>query len=129
MPTVVQAHLFSFAHQNHLELPSIQRHRSNMRSHDERCMAAWFYRATGVVCLLLILLTGFVAAVHIHPGSSNAPEHSCSICALAHTGVISVQSGPPAPLFTSSGFFETISATSHSLLLVTFLYIRPPPAR
>jgi hypothetical protein len=85
------------------------------------------YRAAAVLCVCLIFLTGFISAVHFHADNSATPDHSCSLCALAHAGAVPVELGLPAPIFVSSGNFESTAEVSHSLLLVAFLYIRPPP--
>ncbi len=86
------------------------------------------YRAGALACVLLALFIGTVAAIHAHPDTSKTPEHSCSICAMAHSGVVAVAVSTPAPIFTSSAL-QIISAPGlRSLLLISSLYIRPPPA-
>ena len=85
------------------------------------------YRALAVLCVGLIFLTGIVAAVHVHADQSSTPDHSCSLCALAHSGVVPAVSSLPVPVFVSSGFFESAGETSRSLLSVSSSYIRPPP--
>jgi hypothetical protein len=77
--------------------------------------------------VFLILLAGFIAASHFHSDNPATPDHSCSLCALAHAGVVAVQLDLPVPLWVSSAVFEAVAETSHSLLLVSSLYIRPPP--
>lgn len=84
-------------------------------------------RAAATLCIGLIFLTGFISAVHFHADSS-ASEKACSVCALAHAGVVPVALGAPAPVFASTETFECAAATSHSLLFVSSIYIRPPPA-
>ncbi len=83
--------------------------------------------ASAVVCVLLILFIGFVSAVHSHPDAARTPEHSCSVCALAHAGVVPVQLSAPLPIFTSTALRLTVADSPHSLLLVSALHIRPPP--
>src|SRR6266404_1671830 len=80
-----------------------------------------------VLCILLVLVTGFVAAVHSHPTASRTSEHSCSVCALAHAGAVPITFGAPGPIFASSALHAAAAASLHSLLAVSSLYIRPPP--
>lgn len=84
-------------------------------------------RASAVVCVLLVLFIGFVAAVHSHPDNSSSSERACSVCVLAHSGVIPVALGAPIPVFTSYPLYVTRAHSPRSLLFVSSLYIRPPP--
>lgn len=86
------------------------------------------YRAGAVACVLLVIFIGTVSAVHAHLETSKAPEHSCSICALAHSGVVAVAISTPVPVFARSAVGLTAAVGLRSLLLVSSLYIRPPPA-
>jgi hypothetical protein len=87
----------------------------------------WAYAAVAVCCVVLIALTGFVAAVHVHPASSGAANHSCSVCALAHAGVAPAISASLLPALIGSILGVILSRTAHSLLLVSSQFIRPPP--
>src|SRR5450631_3116057 len=82
--------------------------------------------ASAVACVLLVLFIGFVAAVHSHPDASPA-ERSCSVCALAHSGVVPVALTAPVPVFASSALYVTRTDSPRSLLLVSSVCIRPPP--
>jgi hypothetical protein len=84
-------------------------------------------RAGVLVCILLVLVTGSVAVAHFHPHDSGSADHSCSLCALAHTGVAVNSVAHPSPVFTRSIVTEGPAPTQHSLLLVSSHYIRPPP--
>jgi len=84
-------------------------------------------RASAVVCVLLVLFIGFVAAVHSHPDNSRADERGCSVCALAHAGVVPVVLAAPVPVFASYALYVTRADSPRSLLFVSSLYIRPPP--
>jgi len=84
-------------------------------------------RASAVVCILLVLFIGFVSAIHSHSDAARTPEHSCSVCALAHAGVVPVQLSAPVPIFASTALHLTTADSPHSLLLVSSLHIRPPP--
>src|SRR3954447_25077051 len=88
---------------------------------------AFAFRAVGVLCVLLALLTGFIGAVHVHPASTNAAHSSCPTCALAHAGAVTVERGPAAPVFISSGTLAQFAETSPSFCPKSALYIRPPP--
>lgn len=88
---------------------------------------SWVYRAVAVCCVCLIALTGFVSAAHIHSDSSGAPEHSCSVCALAHVGVATTQVGAALPLLLQSLAAHSFSQEPHALFLVSSQFIRPPP--
>jgi len=90
-------------------------------------LIGWAYTAVAECCVVLIALTGFVAAIHVHPASSGAANHSCSVCALAHAGVAPAISASVLPALVGSIFAMTISRTPHSLILVSSQFIRPPP--
>ncbi len=84
-------------------------------------------RASAVVCVLLVLFIGFVAAVHSHADNSGANERSCSVCALAHAGVVPVALSAPIPVFATYALYVTRADSPRSLLFVSSFYIRPPP--
>ena len=85
-------------------------------------------RRVGVLlCILLIFFVGVVAAAHVHARASALPDRSCSACALAHAGVAPVELTSPVPVFTGTALAETPTEVSHSLLVISSLYIRPPP--
>jgi hypothetical protein len=86
------------------------------------------YRAAAAVCVLLIFLTGFIAAVHFHADQSAASDRSCSVCALAHAGIAPVESEAQVPIFAPSVISEVLAAAPRSLLLISSQFIRPPPA-
>jgi hypothetical protein len=83
-------------------------------------------RASAVLCVLLVLFISFVAVAHSHSSDSNT-DRSCSICALAHAGVVPVEIGAHVPILIPAVISETAAESSHSLLLVSSSYIRPPP--
>jgi hypothetical protein len=87
----------------------------------------WAYRAVALCCVLLIALTGFVAAVHSHANDSGIPNHSCSVCALAHAGVAPAELQTAPPVLVRSVVFHASPQTALSLLLVSSQFIRPPP--
>src|SRR4029077_19018890 len=87
----------------------------------------WLRRGGTLFCVLLVLLTGFVAVAHFHPNSLRSPDRSCSLCALAHAGVAVNNIATPAPIFVPSVPVETPAIASHSFLPLSLYYIRPPP--
>ncbi len=86
----------------------------------------WTHAAVAVCCVVLIALTGFIAAVHVHPDAS-AVDHACSICALAHAGVAPAVSASPLPALVGSILALTIAQTPHAIFFVSSQFIRPPP--
>jgi hypothetical protein len=84
-------------------------------------------RASALACVWLVLFIGFVSAVHSHPDASRTSEHSCSVCALVHAGVVPVALSASVPVFASSAVHVTRADSPRSLFLVSSLYIRPPP--
>lgn len=85
------------------------------------------YRAAALVCIVLVFLVGFIAAVHFHPDQSGASDRSCSVCAMVHAGILPVELGPQIPIFVPSVISEALSVAPRSLLLVSSHFIRPPP--
>jgi hypothetical protein len=85
------------------------------------------FRAIGAVCVLLVCLTGFITAVHVHPARTSAPERSCSTCALAHAGTVPIELASPVPVLASSGTLEELAEQRLSFSPDSSLYIRPPP--
>jgi hypothetical protein len=85
------------------------------------------FRAIGAVCVLLVGLTGFITAVHVHPARTSTPERSCSACALAHVGAVPVELVSAVPVLVSSGTPERVVEQRLSFSPDSSLYIRPPP--
>jgi hypothetical protein len=70
--------------------------------------------------------TGFVQVSHFHPDGSKLPGHDCSICPIAHAGVLSSANYEPTPVFVRT-FFVAVTADSTESSELTFtLHIRPP---
>src|SRR6185503_16827808 len=85
------------------------------------------HAVVAVCCAVLIALAGFVAVVHAHPGTSRTASHSCSICALAHSGVAPAVPGAFVPAVAHSCLLQALPQTPPSLLLSSTQFIRPPP--
>src|SRR5438552_15449379 len=84
------------------------------------------FRAVGVVCVLLALLTGIIGAVHVHAASTNAVHSSCPTCALVHAGVVTVEVGHVAIVLISSDTIAVFVESSSSFAPKSLLFIRPP---
>jgi len=85
-------------------------------------------RALSLLCVFLIAFVGIVEVVHVHPASSKVSTHECSICAVAHAGVISRAQYRPAPVFVRTTFIAPIRRTARAAGFLFSLRIRPPPA-
>jgi hypothetical protein len=95
---------------------------------EERSTWTWVHRASAVVCVLLVFVTGMVAAVHAHPGLSGKADRSCSVCALAHSGVAPAQVTSSSFVFATTMLTPMLGDSAHALFLDSSTYIRPPPA-
>jgi hypothetical protein len=77
--------------------------------------------------VLFVAFIGFVQANHVHSDDSRLPSHECSICAVAHAGVLQQLTYRPLIVFVA-----TTSVTIHEVAARSFdgsssIYIRPPP--
>jgi hypothetical protein len=84
--------------------------------------------ALSLLCILLVTFTGIVQAVHVHADNSKLPSHECSVCSVAHSGVLSSAVYRPAPLFVRTVVTASPERTRSSFGFVSSLRIRPPPA-
>lgn len=81
-----------------------------------------------LLCIVLIAVVGVVQVTHVHSDESKIPSHECSMCAVAHAGILNNIVSPPTPLFVETTLVivhEPISITSE---FVSSYRIRPPPA-
>ena len=85
-------------------------------------------RALALTCVLLMAFTGFVQAVHVHSDDAKLPSHECSICAVAHAGVLAKAQYRPTPVFVRTVMVLEPEAIAGALGFVSALRIRPPPA-
>ncbi len=81
-----------------------------------------------MACVLLVVLVGFVQAVHVHAESSSLPGHECSLCSVAHAGVIRVSVFDVVQTATQERFSPTIDLVSCLFRPLSSLTIRPPPS-
>jgi len=86
------------------------------------------FRAAGLLCVLLISLSGFITAVHAHNPRTGSSERACSVCALAHSGVVAVEIQLHAPVPVAFESFKPLAQQSPSFAQFSSFYIRPPPA-
>jgi len=86
-----------------------------------------FIRVSSLICVLLVALVGFIQAVHVHLDDSKLPSHECSICAVAHSGVVGQASYRPVPVIVRTVLIAAPDATVKSSGFVFSLRIRPPP--
>jgi len=84
--------------------------------------------ALSLLCILLVTFVSVVQAVHVHTDNSKLPSHECSICSVAHAGVLSTTVYRPVPLFVRAAVVVSPEAARKSLGFVSALRIRPPPA-
>ena len=84
--------------------------------------------ALSLLCVLLVVFTGIVQAVHVHTDNSKLPSHECSVCSVAHSGVVSSAVYRPVPLFVRTVLAVSPEAERNSLGFVSSIDIRPPPA-
>ena len=80
-----------------------------------------------LLCMLLVLATGTVQAVHSHP-VDDISHADCALCVTAHVTVDVAQ--PPATLFVASVVspVEVFDPPTRRKTVFTFaLFTRPPP--
>jgi hypothetical protein len=82
----------------------------------------------GIVCVLLVLLGGILAAVHSHPGL-DAAHPDCTLCATAHV-VAQVVAAPslPAVAMLVETVQHLVPLAAARALSIFDLYTRPPPS-
>jgi hypothetical protein len=88
---------------------------------------SWPIRTLGLICVLLVGFSGFAQAVHVHADNAKLPSHECSICAVAHSGVIASATYQPSPVFVRSVLFVAPDIIHQTSAFVFSLRIRPPP--
>jgi hypothetical protein len=86
-----------------------------------------FIRVSSLLCVVLVALVGFIQAVHVHLDDSKLPSHECSICAVAHSGVVGQASYRPVPVVVRTVLVAAPDATIKFSGFLFSLRIRPPP--
>jgi len=85
-------------------------------------------RGVSLLCVLLVAFTGVIQAVHVHTDNSKLPGHECSVCSVAHSGVLNSAVYRPVPLFVRTVLTVSPEVAHNSFGFVSALRIRPPPA-
>jgi hypothetical protein len=78
-------------------------------------------------CILLVTFVGVVQAVHVHTDNSKLPSHECSICSVAHSGILTSAVYRPVPVLVRSVLMLSPEAIGNSFGVIFSLRIRPPP--
>jgi hypothetical protein len=89
----------------------------------------WHIKSLTWMCVLIVALVGFIQAVHVHTDNSKLSSHDCTICSVAHSGVIHQATVSPVPVFhrmIAALLLPEIIPQSSGF--VFSLRIRPPPA-
>jgi len=94
--------------------------------HNELFKAA--QRAGALLCVLLVCLVSLISVAHVHAKSQNTQDRSCSVCALAHSGVAQSEVSALGFVFASTALVPIFSERAHLIFLGSSFYIRPPPA-
>ena len=84
-------------------------------------------RPVALLCMFLVAFVGVVQAVHAHRDNPKLPSHECSICVVAHSGVLTPSFYYPVPVFVRTVLSVPSAVISQSPGFTPFLYIRPPP--
>ena len=80
-----------------------------------------------LLCVLLVAFVGVVQAVHVHSDNSKLPSHECSVCSVAHSGVLSTAVYRPFDLFVRAVLTVSPEVARKSSGVIFSLRIRPPP--
>jgi hypothetical protein len=85
-------------------------------------------RAVTLICIVVVMIAASAQASHVHSKNSKLGQHDCSVCSVAHSGVLVTSAYRQAPSFSPSAFIHLQSVSLNSFLLVSSLHIRPPPS-
>jgi hypothetical protein len=80
------------------------------------------------ICVGLMLFVGIIQAVHVHTENSKLPSHECSVCSVAHAGIIRNAVQNPVPIFVHTESVSIAAVASKSAGVILSFRIRPPPA-
>src|SRR5882724_805118 len=81
-----------------------------------------------LLCVVLVLFVGIVQAVHVHSGNSKLPSHECSVCSVAHAGILHKTAAKPIPIFVRTELVSVAVVTHTSSVVLSTFRIRPPPS-
>jgi hypothetical protein len=79
-------------------------------------------------CMLLIAVGAYAQPIPVHSQTSGLPSDECSICLLAHSGIVVGALFHPDPVFVQTVLFVPPQAITQSSGFVSSLRIRPPPS-
>ncbi len=99
-----------------------------MRNHYHNDCVSTSRLAMVLVCVALVVLASATQILHSHALKSGAPDRMCTVCSVAHAGVIIV---PLFLLLILSSVFQFLVIAQRStrpLLTCAGLYVRPPPS-
>ena len=85
-------------------------------------------RVAALVCVFLVSFGASVQAIHVHTQNSRLTSHECSLCLVAHSGVLSGVTSPPDPVFHHTALVIPQADELRSSGFVFSLCIRPPPS-
>jgi hypothetical protein len=88
---------------------------------------AWL-QVIALLCVLLVTFGALVQAIHVHSQNSKLSSHECSLCLVAHSGVLTGITSPLDPVFNRTAVVVTPDAQLHPSSFVLYLRIRPPPS-
>jgi hypothetical protein len=77
--------------------------------------------------VLLVVFTGAVQAIHVHTDNSKVPNHACSTCSVAHSGLLNNAMHHPAPSMVRAAVVLIFDTQLKSSEFASSLHIRPPP--
>src|SRR5262245_61268127 len=99
-----------------------------MRNPNSRMGIPW-WKTLGFFCVVLLLFTGLVQAVHTH--SWGEMQHAdCALCITAHASFASATPAHGvAVIFVTVGRVASDQPLSRHRLIQTSLFNRPPPAQ
>ncbi|HEY1799718.1 MAG TPA: hypothetical protein VGG46_02190 [Terriglobales bacterium] len=96
---------------------------------ENRIRREWHIKSLVLMCVLIVAFVGFVQAVHVHTDNSKVSTQDCTICSVAHSGVIQSVSVSPIPVFHRIVAALQLPKIFHQSSGYVFsLRIRPPPA-
>lgn len=85
----------------------------------------WIAQALGFLCVCLIFFAASVQVTHVHPESA---RHDCSICSIAHAGVIATGTFEAVPVQAGVNLEYSAEPLVRSAKGTSVHFIRPPPS-
>jgi hypothetical protein len=82
-------------------------------------------QAIAVLCVFLVFFVASAQAIHSHP---NSIRHDCSVCSIAHAGVIATSAYQAALMFRPTALEICAGERASSFRPAVTHFIRPPPS-